>query len=68
RLVAGDQEAFAKALAEALAEHGGYWDGSGAPRARLALGPLAMASLAYDRGFPVDPKQPYRRLLLNGNG
>ncbi|GHB38441.1 hypothetical protein GCM10010347_04820 [Streptomyces cirratus] len=59
RLVAGDQEAFAKALAEALAEHGGYWDGSGAPRARLALGPLAMASLAYDRGFPVDPKQPY---------
>ncbi|MEU6891961.1 immunity 49 family protein [Streptomyces sp. NPDC046557] len=59
RLIAGDHDAFAAALAEALSEHGGYWDGSAAPRARLALGPLAIASLAYDRGFPIDPKQPY---------
>ncbi|MFF1557118.1 immunity 49 family protein [Streptomyces sp. NPDC058279] len=59
RLIAGDHDAFAAALADALSEHAGYWDGSPAPRARLALGPLAMASLAYDRGFPIDPKQPY---------
>ncbi|WP_331738061.1 immunity 49 family protein [Streptomyces sp. NBC_01276] len=58
RLVAGDPDAFAETLAEALAEHVGYWAGSAAPRAGLALGPLAMASMAYERGFPVDPKQP----------
>lgn len=58
-LVTGDQDAFAQALSEALAEHGGYWGDSAAPRARVALGPLAMASIAYDRGFPVDPKQPH---------
>ncbi|GAA3234560.1 immunity 49 family protein [Streptomyces lavendulae] len=58
RLVAGDPGAFAETLAEALAEHAGYWSGSAAPRARLALGPLAMASMAYERGFPVDAEQP----------
>ncbi|MFJ6717439.1 immunity 49 family protein [Streptomyces sp. NPDC091259] len=59
RLVAGDRDAFAQTLAEALSEHGGYWGDSAAPRARVALGPLAMASIAYDRGFPIDAKQPY---------
>ncbi|MEU0730603.1 immunity 49 family protein [Streptomyces sp. NPDC006140] len=58
RLIARDHDTFAKTLAEAVAEHGGYWGGSAAPRARVALGPLAMASLAYDYGFPVDPAQP----------
>jgi hypothetical protein len=59
RLIARDHEAFATTLAEALADHGGYWGESAAPRARAALGPLAIACLAYDYGFPVDPKQPY---------
>ncbi|MFF3431885.1 immunity 49 family protein [Streptomyces sp. NPDC002602] len=59
RLISGDHEAFTEALAEALADHGGHWGDSGAPRARVALGPLAMACLAYDHGFPVDPKQPF---------
>ncbi|MEV7525156.1 immunity 49 family protein [Streptomyces sp. NPDC091371] len=59
RLVARDHEAFGKELAEALAEHGGYWGGSAAPRARVALGPLAIACLAHDQGFPVDPAQPH---------
>ncbi|KOV91580.1 hypothetical protein ADK65_34635 [Streptomyces sp. NRRL B-1140] len=57
RLIARDHDTFAKTLAEAVAEHGGYWGESAAPRARVALGPLAIASLAYDYGFPVDPAQ-----------
>ncbi|MFD5128995.1 immunity 49 family protein [Streptomyces olindensis] len=66
RLVARDHDTFAKVLAEAVAEHGGFWGASTAPRARVALGPLAMASLAYDYGFPVDLAQPYLpRHLLN---
>ncbi|MET9886484.1 immunity 49 family protein [Streptomyces sp. NPDC006430] len=66
RLIARDHDAFGKALAEALAEHGGYWGGSAAPRARAALGPLAMACLAHDHGYPVDPAQPHLpKYLLN---
>ncbi|MEU2271125.1 immunity 49 family protein [Streptomyces olindensis] len=66
RLVAHDHDTFAKVLAEAVAEHGGFWGASTAPRARVALGPLGMASLAYDYGFPVDLAQPYLpRHLLN---
>ncbi|MFG2874621.1 immunity 49 family protein [Streptomyces sp. NPDC048337] len=59
RLVARDHDAFAKALAGAVEEHGGYWGDSSAPRARLALGPLAMACLAHDAGFPVDLTHRY---------
>jgi hypothetical protein len=59
RLITRDHDAFAQALVDALAEHRSYWGESAAPRARVALGPLAMASLAYDYGFPIDPKQPY---------
>ncbi|GGW42077.1 immunity 49 family protein [Streptomyces xantholiticus] len=59
RLITRDHEAFAEALTEAVAHHATYWGDSPAPRARVALGPLAMASLAYDHGFPVDLKQPY---------
>ncbi len=67
RLIAQDHDAFTKTLAEALAEHGAYWGESPAPRARVALGPLAMAALAYDRRFPVAPKQRYLpTYLLNG--
>ncbi|WP_432037424.1 immunity 49 family protein [Streptomyces cucumeris] len=64
RLITGEHEAFEEALKEALAAHGGYWGESGAPRARAALGPLAMASLAYDYAFPLTAKQPYLPLYL----
>ncbi|MER6386803.1 immunity 49 family protein [Streptomyces sp. NPDC001127] len=59
RLIAGDHDAFTKTLSEALADHGGYWGESTAPRARIALGPLAMASIAYDYEFPIATKHPY---------
>jgi hypothetical protein len=66
RLITRDHDAFTKALSEALAHHRTYWGDSPAPRARVALGPLAMASLAYDSGFPVDTKQPFLpRCLLD---
>ncbi|THA62089.1 hypothetical protein E6P78_23785 [Streptomyces sp. A0958] len=59
RLFTGEQTAFAEALSEAVTHHGSYWGDSAAPRARVALGPLAMACLAYDHGFPVATKRPY---------
>ncbi|MFF0460204.1 immunity 49 family protein [Streptomyces mexicanus] len=63
RVIARDHETFAKALTEALTEHTTYWGDSPAPRARVALGPLAMASLAYDHDFPV----PDNHRLLPAN-
>lgn len=64
RLVARDHDTFAKTLGEALTEHGTYWGKSAAPRALVALGPLAMACLAFDYGFPIDPDQPHLPLFL----
>ncbi|MFJ9940523.1 immunity 49 family protein [Streptomyces erythrochromogenes] len=68
RLFTRDHEAFGEVLAEALKEHGGYWGDCGAPRARVALGPLAMACLAHDQGFPIDPERlPHLpRYLVDG--
>ncbi|WP_405789188.1 immunity 49 family protein [Streptomyces sp. NBC_01367] len=67
RFFTGDHEAFGEVLAEALAEHGGYWAESAVPRARVALGPLAMACLAHDQGFPLDPELPFLpRYLVDG--
>ncbi|MBO0918815.1 immunity 49 family protein [Streptomyces laculatispora] len=66
RLVARDHDTFAKTLGEALAEHRAHWGGSAAPRAHVALGPLAIASLAFDYGFPIDPAQSHLpQFLLN---
>lgn len=66
RFITRDHDTFAKTLAEAVAEHDAYWGESAAPRARVALGPLALASLAYDGGFPIDLAQPHLpRYLLN---
>ncbi|MCZ4120958.1 immunity 49 family protein [Streptomyces sp. H39-S7] len=59
RLIQRNHEAFAETLAEAVAEHRAFWGDSAAPRARVALGPLAMACLAYDGEFPLPPKQPH---------
>ncbi|WP_245769152.1 immunity 49 family protein [Streptomyces indicus] len=58
RLIARDHEKFAKTLADALKEHVRFWGDSTAPRAQVALGPLAMASLAHSWGFPVDTGLP----------
>ncbi|MFG2340855.1 immunity 49 family protein [Streptomyces yangpuensis] len=68
RFFTREHEAFAEVLAEALAEHGGYWGESGGPRARVALGPLAIACLAHDQGFPIDPERlPHLpRYLVDG--
>ncbi|MEU5773320.1 immunity 49 family protein [Streptomyces venezuelae] len=64
RLIAGDRAAFAEALTEALAHHERYWSdradaGTTALYHRIALGPLALACLAYDSDFPVDEASPY---------
>ncbi|POX50976.1 hypothetical protein C3489_21040 [Streptomyces sp. Ru71] len=59
RFIARDQEKFAAVLAEALEHHARYWQGSADPRALVALGPLALACLAYDAGFPVDTSSPW---------
>ncbi|MFD7294342.1 Imm49 family immunity protein [Streptomyces sp. NPDC059897] len=66
RLLTLDHEAFGEALAESLVQHAGYWGDAAAPRARVALGPLALACLAYDMDFPVRTDLPYLpRYLLN---
>ncbi|MFG2522138.1 immunity 49 family protein [Streptomyces sp. NPDC048527] len=59
RLVTGDHEAFAEALTEALTHHERYWGDSTEPHSRVALGPLALACLAFDSEFPVDSSSPY---------
>ncbi len=67
RLITRDHDTFAKTLTEALAEHRSYWGGSAAPRARVALGPLALASLAHDWGFPLPEDLPFLPVhLLDG--
>ncbi|MEU3293216.1 immunity 49 family protein [Streptomyces longwoodensis] len=68
RLIARDQEKFTETLTEALGEHAGYWaPAPTAPRARTPLGVLALASLAHDYGFAVQPKQRHLpTYLLNG--
>ncbi|MFD8572966.1 immunity 49 family protein [Streptomyces sp. NPDC059639] len=68
RLLTQEDDRFTALLAEALEEHRGYWGGSAAPRSRVALGPLALACLAYDGELPVDTDQPFlpRHLLDRG--
>ncbi|MGW1374497.1 immunity 49 family protein [Streptomyces sp. NPDC002446] len=65
RLITRDHDRFAEALDEAVTCHRNYWGDSAAPRARVALGPLAMASLAYDFEFPVAPQPYLPQYLLN---
>ncbi|MFB6990295.1 immunity 49 family protein [Streptomyces sp. NPDC056304] len=64
RLIAQEHDIFAQTLAEALAQHGSHWGESAAPRAQVALRPLAIASLAFDHGFPIAPDQPHLPLFL----
>ncbi|RST14431.1 hypothetical protein E2C00_13445 [Streptomyces sp. WAC05374] len=58
-----DHAAFNQALVEALEMHKLYWTAS-EKRERsvagyLALGPLAIACLAYDAGFPIEVESDY---------
>lgn len=58
-----DEEGFSPALVEALKLHRTYWTLTGERDTDLdgsiALGPLAIACLAYDGGIPVDVESEY---------
>ncbi|MGW7364313.1 immunity 49 family protein [Streptomyces sp. NPDC054841] len=57
RFIKRDHEGFNAALVEALEMHKGYWsqeDRAGDVSGLWAIGPLAIACLAYDGDFPID--------------
>nr|WP_157164164.1 immunity 49 family protein [Streptomyces typhae] len=58
-----DHAAFNAALAESLELHKAYWtanaERSNDLQGAIALGPLAIACLAYDAGFPIDVESEY---------
>ncbi|MFF7341045.1 immunity 49 family protein [Streptomyces sp. NPDC008163] len=58
-----DREGFNQALFEALGLHRSYWTATPEREASvegyLALGPLAMACLALDAGFPIEVESEY---------
>ncbi|MFF8974503.1 immunity 49 family protein [Streptomyces sp. NPDC014995] len=59
RVLTRQQDLFTEALGEAVAHHARFYDGSADPRRHVALGPLALACLAHDQGFPVDTGSPH---------
>ncbi|MFF8832651.1 immunity 49 family protein [Streptomyces sp. NPDC015131] len=70
RFVTGDHERFTTSLANALKWHKEYWTAD-TERAQdsdgfVAVGPLAVACLAHDAGFPIEVESEYlpRHLLL----
>lgn len=63
RFLRRDHDGFNAALVESLELHKAYWTAT-AERAAdiagtLALGPLAIACLAYDAGFPIEVESDY---------
>ncbi|UGQ13261.1 immunity 49 family protein [Yinghuangia sp. ASG 101] len=62
-LVRGDHDGFNQALADALRAHRTYWtadeDRAKSVGGLLALGPLAVACLAHDAGFPIEVVSGY---------
>ncbi|WP_411129736.1 immunity 49 family protein [Streptomyces sp. x-19] len=72
RFVTKDEQGFNQALLEALELHKAYWtadeDRTADPDGRIALGPLAIACLAYDGGIPVEVESEYlpKHLLQRG--
>ncbi|MFJ6918078.1 immunity 49 family protein [Streptomyces sp. NPDC101133] len=58
-----DSAQFNKALAGSLVAHKEYWGGDGARSLSgdglVALGPLAIASMAYDAGMPIEVESEY---------
>ncbi|KPL34984.1 hypothetical protein JI76_11805 [Streptomyces anulatus] len=61
--VRNDRDGFAPALADALKLHKTYWtlneDRAADIDGSIALGPLAIACLAYDADFPLDIESDY---------
>ncbi|MEU5112359.1 immunity 49 family protein [Streptomyces longwoodensis] len=72
RFVRKDGAGFNQALVEALELHKAYWtadeDRANDPEGRVALGPLAIACLAYDGGIPIEVESDYlpKHLLQRG--
>ncbi len=58
-----DREGFNRSLVEALELHKDFWTATEerekSVQGYLALGPLAMACLAYDAGFPIEVESDY---------
>ncbi|MFD9725975.1 immunity 49 family protein [Streptomyces sp. NPDC059072] len=62
-----DEDGFNRALAEALELHRAYWSAperAGDIAGFLALGPLAIACLAYDAGLEIEVESDYLPLRL----
>lgn len=63
RFLLKDHDAFNQALLEAVEAHKAYWtadeDRAGSVEGYLALGPLAIACLAHDAGFPIEVESDY---------
>lgn len=62
-----DHDGFNEALVEALELHRAYWSAqerAGDIAGFLALGPLAIACLAYDAGFPIEVESDYLPIRL----
>ncbi|MFF4509207.1 immunity 49 family protein [Streptomyces sp. NPDC001401] len=72
RLVRGDSQLFDVELVKALKWHKEYWTAEESTAAQVsglvALGPLAMACLAYDRGVPIDVESGYMPKYLLERG
>ncbi|MDQ0941967.1 immunity 49 family protein [Streptomyces sp. V1I1] len=72
RFVRKDEGGFNQALVEALELHKAYWtadeDRAKDPDGRIALGPLAVACLAYDGEIPIEVESEYlpKHLLQRG--
>ncbi|WP_328631376.1 immunity 49 family protein [Streptomyces sp. NBC_00356] len=71
QLLRQDHIRFSSTLAQAVQWHRDYWsaaeDRSRLSSGAVAVGPLAMACLAHDAGFPVDIESDYLpRALLQG--
>ncbi len=58
-IVANRSEEFDDALVHALRQHREYWSGREDTTGGVALGPLAMACLAHDRGFRPSVESGY---------
>nr|WP_234426956.1 immunity 49 family protein [Streptomyces niger] len=63
RYLRGDREHFTEALVDALRWHKAYWtrdeDRSMSSEGLVSLGPLAIACLARDTGFPIEVESEY---------
>ncbi|MER5779351.1 immunity 49 family protein [Streptomyces sp. NPDC002039] len=67
RFVKRDHDGFDTALIQALEQHRKYWDQEDRDfhvTGLWAIGPLAMACLAFDAGFPIDVVSDYLPVQL----